>query len=128
MRDRSDNWNYCTGTALPTRKNRSLLAPAEPLQCHVFSSKRPKNVRPSKFSEAKICVILRIENPSLRPTACKTNVPPGFYGVLSEDTIVWKGTKRTHKNYNLHYSLRSLTPLGYISKYSSGDASCLTSV
>ena len=78
-------------------------------------------------NKVRICVILRIENPTLRLASGKTNISPGFYGVLNEDIIVG-GTKKTHKNYNLHYSLHGLTPLEYVSKYSSGDSICLTSV
>ena len=56
-----------------------------------------------------------------------------FYEDLSEDTIV--GVRRElvkflHKynSYHPRYSLRGLTPLEYIPKYSSGDSSCLASV
>ena len=72
------------------------------------------------------------------PTKPKYNGKEEFYEGLREDSIL--GTQcvgairelmrflQKYNSYRLHSSLHGPTPLEYISKYSSGDASCLTSV
>ena len=58
-------------------------------------------------NKVKICVILRMENPSLRHTAYQTNVTLGFYSVPSEDTIV--GARRELMKF-----LQNTTPIAFI--------------
>ena len=73
-----------------------------------------------------------LSNTALCPTFHNTNVLPEFYNHLAEDTIVAARRELMHflqkyNSYRPYTSLRGLTPLGYISKYSSGDSSCLAS-
>ncbi|MBQ2176921.1 MAG: integrase core domain-containing protein, partial [Alphaproteobacteria bacterium] len=56
-----------------------------------------------------------------------------FYANMSEDTIVGAHRElinfmQKYNSYRPYASLRGLTPLECISKYSSGDHLCLTSV
>ena len=56
-----------------------------------------------------------------------------FYEELSENSIVGAHHElmnflRKYNSYRPHASLHGSTPLGYISKYSSGNHFCLTSI